>query len=44
MLLALFFAMFAIIIVFQLVPAALMFVGVVKGLFFSKEEVWSKQQ
>lgn len=39
MLLLLFFAFFAVILVFQLVPSAIMFFGLVKSLFFTKEIV-----
>ncbi len=37
MLLTLFIGFFALIVVFQLVPACLLFVGVVKGLFSRKQ-------
>jgi len=36
---ALFFGFFAIIVIFQLVPAAIMFYSMIKGLFFHKAEV-----
>lgn len=38
-LLTLFIGFFTLIIVFQLVPATLMFIGMVKGLFSSKAQV-----
>ncbi|PLY04701.1 MAG: hypothetical protein C0622_02360 [Desulfuromonas sp.] len=38
LLLALFVGFFALIIVFQLVPACLLFIGLVKGLFSSREQ------
>lgn len=45
MLTILFFALMAIILIFQLVPATIMFIGLMRGLFSSKEEdVWSKLQ
>ena len=37
MLLTLFIGFFALIVVFQLVPACLLFVGIVKGLFSRKQ-------
>ncbi len=39
MLLTLFIGFFALIVVFQLVPACLLFVGIVKGLFSRKQGV-----
>ncbi len=38
MLLTLFIGFFALIVVFQLVPACLLFAGILKGLFSSKKE------
>ncbi len=38
LLLTLFLGFFALIVVFQLVPAVLMFVGIVKGLFSRQKE------
>ena len=38
-LITLFVGFFALIVVFQLVPAILMFIGMVKGLFSSKTKV-----
>ena len=38
MLLTLFIGFFALIVVFQLVPACLLFVGILKGLFSRKHE------
>ena len=42
LLLTLFIGFFALIVVFQLVPACLLFVGIVKGLFSKKQEVQHK--
>ncbi|MCK5912643.1 MAG: hypothetical protein KAG12_02110 [Desulfuromusa sp.] len=42
LLLTLFIGFFALIVVFQLVPACLLFVGIVKGLFSKKQEVEQK--
>lgn len=42
MLLTLFIGFFALIVVFQLVPACLLFAGILKGLFSSKKEVEQK--
>jgi uncharacterized membrane protein len=39
LLLTLFIGFFALIVVFQLVPACLLFVGILKGLFVRKHEV-----
>ena len=39
LLLTLFIGFFAVILVFQVVPAALMFIGMVKGLFSGKVQV-----
>lgn len=39
LLLTLFIGFFALIVVFQLVPACLLFVGILKGLFARKHEV-----
>jgi hypothetical protein len=36
---ALFFGFFAMIVIFQLVPATIMFIGTMKGLFFHKAGV-----
>ena len=42
MLLTLFLGFFALIVVFQLVPACLLFVGILKGLFSKKQNVEQK--
>lgn len=42
LLLTLFIGFFALIVVFQLVPACLLFVGIVKGLFSKKQDVEQK--
>ena len=42
LLLTLFIGFFALIVVFQLVPACLLFVGILKGLFSKKQEVEQK--
>ncbi len=42
MLLTLFLGFFALIVVFQLVPACLLFVGILKGLFSKKHGVEQK--
>jgi len=42
LLLSLFIGFFALIVVFQLVPAVLLFVGIVKGLFSRKHGVEQK--
>lgn len=42
LLLTLFIGFFALIVVFQLVPACLLFVGILKGLFSKKHEVEQK--
>lgn len=39
LLLTLFIGFFALIVVFQLVPACLLFVGIVKGLFARKHDI-----
>jgi hypothetical protein len=39
LMLTLFVGFFALILVFQVVPAALMFIGMVKGLFSAKSQV-----
>ena len=42
LLLTLFIGFFALIVVFQLVPACLLFVGILKGLFSKKQDVEQK--
>ena len=42
LLLTLFIGFFALIVVFQLVPACLLFVGILKGLFSKKQNVEQK--
>ncbi|MCK5663145.1 MAG: hypothetical protein KAI17_06645 [Thiotrichaceae bacterium] len=42
MLLTLFIGFFALIVVFQLVPACLLFVGILRGLFSSKHKAEQK--
>ena len=44
LLLTLFIGFFALIVVFQLVPACLLFIGILKGLFSKKQDVEQKSR